>query len=71
MNVTALRIVNELVHVLLLLMLSKEIKQHVIIEHAVVVKLHSMHRLQRCGLLLPKFHGLCVCLSVGHNHEPC
>ena len=23
-----------------------------------------MHRLQRCGLLLPMFRGLCVCVSV-------
>ena len=30
---------------------------------------HSMRRVQRCGLLLPMFRGLCVCLSVGPNRE--
>jgi len=28
-----------------------------------------MHGVQRCGILIPMFHGLCVCLSVVHNHE--
>ena len=23
-----------------------------------------MHRVQSCGLLLPMFHGLCMCLSI-------
>ena len=30
-------------------------------------RLHRMHRLQWCALLLPMFRGLC--LSVSHNHN--
>jgi len=30
-----------------------------------------MHRLLRYGLLLSMFRGLCVCVSVGHNHQLC
>jgi len=29
-----------------------------------VVRLHHMHTMQRCGLLLVMFRGLCVCVCV-------
>ena len=38
-----------------------------------VLHLHCLHRVQRCGLLLPmSVHGLCMLVSVcvGHTREP-
>ena len=41
----------------------------------IVIRPHCMHEVQRCGLLLPLWRGLClsVCasrsLSVGYNHD--
>jgi len=37
-----------------------------------MARLHCMHKVQRCSLLLPMFHGLRgVSLSVEYNHELC
>jgi len=30
-----------------------------------------MHKVRRCGLLLPMFRGLCVCVCVVHIGKPC
>jgi len=44
--------------------------------YIIVLTSHRMHRVHICGLLLPMFRGLCVCLhvrvciSVEHKHEP-
>ena len=43
------------------------VHQPLVIGILLVIRLHRMHRVQRCGLLLPMFHvcvSVCVCVLV-------